>query len=304
MLKWLLGLSTLLACVSLALGQTTTGTWELYPPQSKVYEASVQQPINPDGTSTWPANKGVVPVQFKLSQGYGPVVFESIQSSGSYSSLTFSPSNSIDFSQITNLTAEYAFTTGNCHGGSLRWTVHLDTGKQFDIYYGDLPNYTECISGTNNCSGLNILNQTGSRYDLRQLGGAYYDTHQNAVDLAGTAAVQWIALILDSGWGGDQAVTLGHVTVNDNTFQPLTGSTPTCDLPAANIQVSRTSGTPGGVIDEITSIQPNDTGTSFRIVDCKYMYNLAAKSLGVGVYKVEVLINNQPAAGFGKFDLR
>jgi hypothetical protein len=32
------------------------------------YKAQIQQPINPDGTSTWPAKRGVIPVQFKLTK--------------------------------------------------------------------------------------------------------------------------------------------------------------------------------------------------------------------------------------------
>ena len=31
------------------------------------YKSQIQQPINPDGTSSWPAKRGVIPVQFKLT---------------------------------------------------------------------------------------------------------------------------------------------------------------------------------------------------------------------------------------------
>jgi hypothetical protein len=118
------------------------------------------------------------------------------------------------------------------------------------------------------------------------------------------------ALVLDGGWLnaplGDQVVTLGYVTVNDNTFAPLTGSSlaPTCNLPPANIEVDRLSPTPTGTVDEVTAIQPNDVGSAFRIVDCKYMYNLAAKSLGAGQYEVKVIIGGVPATGSGKFALK
>src|SRR5713101_3260150 len=78
----------------------TTGSWTLYPAQtdttssstvtSTAYKAAVQQPINPDGSSSWPAKRGVIPVQFSLStatktvttttETVGPVVFQSILS--------------------------------------------------------------------------------------------------------------------------------------------------------------------------------------------------------------------------------
>jgi hypothetical protein len=69
--------------------------------------------------------------------------------------------------------------------------------------------------------------------------------------------------------------------------------------------VSRLSPTPTGVIDEVTAIRSSDVGTAFRIVDCKYMYNLAAKSLGAGQYEVQAVINGSTVAdGSGKFALK
>ena len=32
------------------------------------FTAQIQQPINPNGSSTWPAKRGVLPVQFKLTK--------------------------------------------------------------------------------------------------------------------------------------------------------------------------------------------------------------------------------------------
>jgi hypothetical protein len=65
------------------------------------------------------------------------------------------------------------------------------------------------------------------------------------------------------------------------------------------------SGSSTGIVNEPISIQPNDDNSQFRIVDCKYMYNLATSSLsGPGGYKVEVMINGNPVAGPALFDLR
>jgi hypothetical protein len=58
-------------------------------------------------------------------------------------------------------------------------------------------------------------------------------------------------------------------------------------------------------VNEPISIQPQDNNEYFRIVDCKYMYNLATSSLsGTGTYKVEAVINGTPAGGAAYFDLK
>jgi hypothetical protein len=104
---------------------TQHGTWTAYPGQSTTYQVAVQQPINTDGTSKFKANgKAVIPVKFAMSQGTGPFVFESIGSDvptdNDYSYLSFAPNTPVTFNDITDLSAVYAFTEGNCHGGSLR----------------------------------------------------------------------------------------------------------------------------------------------------------------------------------------
>jgi hypothetical protein len=116
------------------------------------------------------------------------------------------------------------------------------------------------------------------------------------------------SLVLDSGWGGDQRLTLSSATVNDNTFTPPAASslTQTCNLPPADIRVTKVSGTlPLGLVNEPISIQPADTNGHFRIVDCKYMYNLATSSLsGQGRYEVEAVINGNAVDGAAYFSLK
>lgn len=329
----------------------TLGNWTLYPAQtdktstsivtSTAYRAAVQQPINADGTSSWPAKRGVIPVQFSLStatktettttETVGPVVFQSILSDGAdsnpattndYSYLSFAPSGSLTFNGITNLQAGYAFTQGNCAGGALRWSVNVNlfgggTGSVF-IYYGDEPNTTDCT--TNSQSGTNMIGLSDLRYDTSQVGGTFYDTYAHAQALVGTDTVNSASLVLDGGWtaNGDQVVTLGTVTVNDNTFVPETPGTttttqttygtfaPTCTLPAAKIAVVKTSGANPGPVDETLAAQAKDTGGMFRQVDCKYIYNLDAVSSlsGVGSYSVYVNIGGQNVDVPGIFGLR
>ena len=85
--------------VSPAVAATTTGTWYSYPPQTfttssvvttgSTYKSAVRPLINADGSSNWPAKRGVIPVQFDLlaaptpttttTKTYDPPVWESLQ---------------------------------------------------------------------------------------------------------------------------------------------------------------------------------------------------------------------------------
>jgi probable HAF family extracellular repeat protein len=68
---------------------------------------------------------------------------------------------------------------------------------------------------------------------------------------------------------------------------------PTCVLLPATIAVTRTTpGTFGSVAESVYST-PADNGFNFTIdaTACQYVYNLAASSLGVGTYRVDISIN-------------
>ncbi len=306
------------ALAGIAFGQTTPGTWSLYPQQSTLYTTSVQQPINADGTSIFKwTGKSVIPVKFSLSISPGPVVFQSIGSdqdtANDYSYLSFVPSSVLSFGNLATLAADYTFLNGNCGGGSLRWQVRLNVGNDADqgndgnifIYYGAVPNFTECTSGAADQSGVNMLVLGDARFDTSQLGGAFYDTYAGAFSKYGDLQVVAVSLVLDGGWMMDQAVTVENVKVNDNTFIPLSGSFPTCDLPPATIRVTKMTGTDGGTVIDPLSAQSNGNDAGFRILDCKYIYNLATSSLpGPGQYKVEAVINGIPAVGAAIINLR
>ena len=78
---------------------------------------------------------------------------------------------------------------------------------------------------------------------------------------------------------------------------------PTCDLPPATIAVYRTGTGGNQQIDESVYSGPADNGSNFRIDSCQYIYNLSASALGVGTYRVEILINGQ-VVGNAAFALR
>ena len=300
---------------------TTTGTWSQYPTGATAYQAQIQQPINTANTSNWSSkSKGAIPVQFKLSSAIGAAVFESIGSdtntANDYAWAAFSP-ESLTFSEISTLSTDYAFSLGNCHGGSLRWEIGTAKGALY-IYYGDAPNFTDCT--TNSQSGTNMVGLSDLRYDTSHVGGTFYDTYANALGFIGNEPVDYAALIVDSGWwnapNGDQRATVSNITVNDNVYQWDAGGSgsyaPTCSLPAATIEVNGLNTDPNGAVNE-EPVQGSlaDDGNAFRVVDCKYQYILSIPSLhGKGQYRVEILIDNAsvptPGSPGGKvtFDLK
>ena len=77
----------------------------------------------------------------------------------------------------------------------------------------------------------------------------------------------------------------------------------TCNLPSATIAVTRTAGGTIGPVGESVYSGPADNGSSFRIDSCQYIYNLSASALGVGTYRVDILINTQ-VVGSASFGLR
>ena len=321
----------LLLCPGPSSAQTTTGTWTFYTngvATGTTYATEVRPPIQADGTSSWPAKRGAIPVRFRLRSGVGPVELQSIYSDGTdpsfpgtndFSFVRLGLSPPITFNELTTLQADYVFTMGNCGGGSLRWTIRVDVGNDGDpsndanvfVYYGGYPNFTECVV-TDDQSGLNMIglteDPTDLRYDTSQVvGGTFYDSYSHAQELVGDLPVLVAALVLDSGWfAGDQRVEVGNVTVNDNTVALLGGSSPpTCNLPPAGIKVTKTAGPGAGPVGSPRSVEPSDDDTMFRVSGCQYVYNLDVDSLsGVGTYRVEAVIDGNPVPGPAIFSLR
>jgi hypothetical protein len=323
----------------------TTGTWYSYPPQTfttetstttaTAYKSAVRPPINANGSSNWPAKRGVIPVQFDLlaapstttttTKTYDPPVWKSL-SDGSYSLAGLNLSPTLTVNDITNLKADYLFTEGDCFGGSLRWTLYVPSVADglINVYYGD-PNNTppslQSCSGVYSETGKNLMSQAditlpANRFEIGNSGVYVNYAAVLAATNAGTATITGAQLTLDSGWKADQRANVSNVTVNDNTWVPKTTETTTgetvtgayaktCALPAAELRWAKNDATPDGAINEAESIQPKDTGQFYRQVDCKYIYNLDVSGLsGQGTYTVWVRINNTNLPVPAKFDLR
>jgi hypothetical protein len=76
-------------------------------------------------------------------------------------------------------------------------------------------------------------------------------------------------------------------------FTLTQGGVATCALPPATIALTRTAGGTTGAIDESVYSGSADTGSNFRIDSCQYIYNLSSGALGVGTYRVDIMINGQ-----------
>jgi Chlamydia polymorphic membrane protein (Chlamydia_PMP) repeat len=85
-------------------------------------------------------------------------------------------------------------------------------------------------------------------------------------------------------------------------FTLTLGGVATCALPPATIAVTRTGGGVIGEVNESLYSGNADTGSNFRIDSCQYVYNLNSRALGVGTYRVDILINGQ-VAGSATFEL-
>jgi hypothetical protein len=175
------------------------GTWTLYPPQAQSYQVSIDPPINADGTSVWPV-KATIPVQYDLLIGYGPVVFESLVSGyntnpnvfPAFSNLDFKPSSAITFSQLNTLNAVFTFTSGNCYGGTPRWSILFNDNTYMYVYYGsDSTFWQDCTSNLSDTtisqSGLNMINANfdgasggDPRYEI-SANPNHYTTYDNAL---------------------------------------------------------------------------------------------------------------------------
>jgi predicted outer membrane repeat protein len=86
-------------------------------------------------------------------------------------------------------------------------------------------------------------------------------------------------------------------------FTLTQGGVATCDLPPATIAVTRTAGGVIGEVNESVYSGNADTGSNFRVDSCQYVYNLNSRALGVGTYRVDILIDGQ-VVGSATFELK
>jgi hypothetical protein len=209
------------------------------------YKAQIQQPINPDKTSSWPAKRGVIPVQFKLTksevkkqatkswtetrsgtkteQRTDVVTTTNTTKKPSFQSVCGSDDTAwsvfglyeipavTEVKDITKLQSNFTWDAGQSGGGSLRWDIGTNLGD-IHIYYGDSHNWT----GTSG-SGANLIAATDDRFDDSNTsiaGGTFYNTWEQILDKFEGVKVNNASMVLESCWKvGDQKVNIGSATV-------------------------------------------------------------------------------------------
>ena len=122
---------------------------------------------------------------------------------------------------VTTLLVLDAAVAG-CGGGSPRFTLHLQSGKNVFVYLGPSPNFTGCALNTWQSSGNLIGNNDTGRYDTSQVqAGTQSNTYAGALSLIGSQQVTSIDLVVDSGWFFNpkrETVLVRNVQINGQTF--------------------------------------------------------------------------------------
>jgi hypothetical protein len=204
---------------------------------ASVYASQIRQPINPDGSSTWPAKRGVIPVQFNLTAAPATETrtfiktttaatkvpsFQSIGSdsdpSNDWSALTYVPPAGTKVGDINALIARYGWINGTNHGGSLRWQINTSAGSIW-VYYGPLPNFD---SSADPGTAQDLADETDNRVDTSYVGGTFYDNWANVRSSQfASLGVNSIALTVDGGWKGDQEIDLSSALVRTGSNESV-----------------------------------------------------------------------------------
>lgn len=142
-----------------------------------------------------------------------------------YAGISFEPkmrgNQTFTLDDLKTLSAILWVTEGGVGGGSPRFSIGLDEDDDGEadanvfVYIGDAPNFTQ---DTGLIFTGNLLTKTDLRVDTSQIGGTFYDTYANAIELAGDAEVVSVDLVVDSGWSFDegvQSVLVFNVQVNN-----------------------------------------------------------------------------------------
>jgi hypothetical protein len=137
------------------------------------------------------------------------------------------PNRKLTFKKIYRLATDYAFKQGDCAGGSPRFSIAIDMDGDGDftqpedghvfVYIGEAPNFDTCETGWQNTG--NLISSTDSRFDTSQVGGSFYDTYDNALELVGDKRVVYVSLDLDGGWIDYQEILFDNVAVNNFTLR-------------------------------------------------------------------------------------
>lgn len=231
---------------------------------------------------------------------------------------------------------EIALGTYNHHfhlescGGHVQGTTVVDDGEWHHaagVWYGSniVTLYVDGVQQTNvSPNPLPSVNITSSGHlnigQLVQYGGNFVGLVDEVQIFNRTLSASEVLAIFNAGSAGLCRPTLYAAQVQQPInvdgssiftvrrgivpikFTLTQGGAATCTLPPATIAVARTGGGVVGQVNESTYAGSADSGSNFRISNCQYVYNLNSSALGVGIYRVDILINQ--VVGSANFELR
>jgi len=137
--------------------------------------------------------------------------------SSGYSGIAYSPKKGLTFAGIKNLSVDYV---GQLGGGSARFQINVltdDGVKNIFVYFGTPPDFDDTV--TTWTSSGNLIGSDDLRFDLTQIGGPFYGSYADALELAGNLPIVGIQLVVDSGWffsDGVQTVLVDNIRVNND----------------------------------------------------------------------------------------
>jgi beta propeller repeat protein len=149
-------------------------------------------------------------------------------------------------------------------------------------------NPTSVTAGGNSTLTVSAGTATPGMYTLVVTGVEGSATHTTSVTLSiSQPYVATVGQPINADGSSVFNANRGVIPVN---FTLTMNGTSTCTLPPAMISLTRTAGAATGAIDESVYEMSADNGSTFRISGCQYLYNLAAKTLGAGTYRIDITI--------------
>jgi hypothetical protein len=143
------------------------------------------------------------------------ITMNSIDGSDSYAAFNLPPGG-VDIAQLQYVGTEHEVLLGNCGGGSPRFALRRDDGKNAFLYIGDHPNFTNCADGDTG----NLLASTDTRCDFTQMGGPFYGDCADLPSYFANAKVTAILLAVDGSWMANQSFLMNPTVTVDPGAPP------------------------------------------------------------------------------------
>jgi len=163
-------------------------------------------------------NLGSPPDPLNAATGTGSGPFTMDTTGTDYAFVTFVPSQTVTFSQLTVMSASFTSTAGGVGLGSPRLSIYFvgQGSNNLVTYFGPSPGFSGDDAALNATSGLNFIgNNDAGRYDTSHLGGSPSTTYSAAtvggLAEAGSFQVQSVSFVMDNYAGHN--LTLNGITL-------------------------------------------------------------------------------------------